>query len=216
MNFRVVDGAFPAELVKAAAESWPVDSPAWHRYNSPLERKAALNDWTAMPESVRALLRLLLAYPAWEPLGLEPLVPDVSLWGAGLHELAAGGHLDVHLDSDRHPHSGYERRANAILFLHDWDPAWGGALEFWSPDVSTRQAEIYPALNRLVLFETSDASPHGNPAPVQCPPGWSRKSLACYWWGLPRGEGQRPRARFLATPGDADTGKHALRAQRAT
>jgi hypothetical protein len=214
MNLRVMDGVFDPQLVRAAAAAWPEDSPAWHVYDSPLERKRALNVWAEMGEPCRALLRELLAFPAWEPLGLDRLQPDTTLWGAGLHELPDGGHLDVHLDSDRHRLCGYERRANAILFLNEWWPAArGGTLEFWNTGLSWCEASIVPRFNRLVLFEVTDTSYHGNPNPVRSEE--PRRTLAAYWWGLPRGEGKRSRASFVGINGEADPNKEAMRRERA-
>lgn len=211
----VYDGLFPADLVAQAAAEWPApDWPGWTaRYDSPLERKLAANDWQTMPPACRALLAQMLTLDVNALLAGLPAgtIPDATLYGGGMHTMARGGHLDLHLDCDRHPRLGLERRANAILFLGDWQREWGGAFELHG---ATR-AEVCPLKGRLLVFETTDVSVHGVPLPIQCPPDVQRKSLAVYWWGPPRGPGKRPRAQFVDRPGGApQPEKEVLRSRR--
>lgn len=202
----------PESLLRKAAHSWPGrDWPHWFRYDTPLERKSTCNDWKQMPEACRqVLVRMLTVHSR------PGLIPDVSLYGAGMHSMYSGDHLDRHLDSDRHPVFGLERRLNAILFLsEEWEKEWGGYLEFWTPDLKERLAAVRPHFNRLVFFETSDTSVHGIPAPIACPPEACRKTLAVYWYAWPHapGKGKRPRARYLGT--DDDPTLEELRRERA-
>jgi len=39
-----------------------------------------------------------------------------------------------------------------------------------------------PVFNRTVVFSTTDFSFHGHPDPLTCPKGWSRKSIAMYYY----------------------------------
>lgn len=215
MNITIRDDVFAAEMVREAAASWPGPEAPWVRYDTPLERKQTLNDWPAVPLACAALLRHLLSLPVGPMLGLPespPLLPDMGLWGAGLHEHQAGQHLDVHLDADCHRLTGMERRANAILFLSPWRAEWGGPLELWDHDLAS-PILVYPAPGRLVLFECSDGSYHGVPRRVTGPQ--PRRSLAVYWWSLPRGPLRRPRARYVALPGEEPSAdKELLRQER--
>ena len=93
-----------------------------------------------------------------------------------------GDYLRMHLDADRHPLTGLERRANAILFLTG---DCGGPLILG-------ESPVQPTPGRLVLFETTDESWHGVPGPIT----GARLSLSSYWWGLPRGAAKRGRAEF--------------------
>ena len=36
--------------------------------------------------------------------------------------------------------------------------------------------------NRAVVFNTTDWSWHGHPEPLRCPPGWTRRSIALYYY----------------------------------
>ena len=123
-------------------------------------------------------------------------MPDISRHGAGLHMLPVGGFLDPHLDCDRHPSTGYRRAQNAILFLDDFLPEWGGDLHLYDPDLSGNGTRITPKAGRVVVFDCGDESYHGVPGPV-CGP-IPRRSLAVYWWEPVDWTPKRPRAQFVA------------------
>lgn len=193
-----VDGIFSPELIRDAGTFWPApDDPAWVRYDSVIEKKRALHHWKKIPDPCKRLLQLMLALLP-EKIGFErDLFSDMGLYGGGLHEHGPGEFLSGHLDADRHPETGMERRLNALLFLDDWHEDWGGHLELWSADRRTCTDRILPAAGRLVLFATTDTSYH-QVARVTCPEGILRRSLAVYWWGLPPNRpGKRPRAQFV-------------------
>ena len=97
------------------------------------------------------------------------------------------GRLAVHLDYSIHPKLDLQRKLNLILYLEeDYDPAWGGSLQFWSHDEKKKKPkdkvrEVEPIFNRAVLFDTSQNSWHGFPDPITCPIGKMRKSIAVYY-----------------------------------
>jgi len=89
----------------------------------------------------------------------------------------------VHVDGNYHDASGLHRRANAILyFTPKWDSSWGGNFGIYKDKGETLHREIVPAMNKLVLFDTSDVSFHGYPEPICCPRDVSRRSLILYYY----------------------------------
>jgi len=210
------DNYLSGEECAAAAAAWPADDwDGWHVYASPLEKKRACHLWHRLPDvCYRPLCRLQEDAPRLALLlGVrDRLVPDPGLWGAGLHSMGPGDVLTAHLDSDRHPRLGLERRVNALLFCHDrWEAGWGGELVLAGPSAG-RWVEPLPG--RLVLFAATGQSVHAV-RPLACPGGVRRCSLATYFWGEPRGPSLRPRALFCALPGEApDAALDALRAAR--
>ena len=224
----VIDGVFPEELLDAVLGEFPsAEQDEWLQFNSETERKLASNKETRMGEVTRSLLAELNAGPFVDFLeeltGITGLVPDPHLEGGGLHRIDRGGHLNIHVDFNRHPRTRLDRRLNVLVYLnHDWDPAWGGALELWSPDMQRREARIDPLFNRLVVFSTTESSYHGHPEPLECPEDRSRRSLALYYYSAGRPEegdstlhshntvwatpGERPEA---ATP--SGRAKHAIK-----
>lgn len=115
--------------------------------------------------------------------GISGLIPDPHLIGGGLHQILPGGHLDIHADFNLAKDTGLYRRINVILYLNpDWRRDYEGYLELWATDGSGPEVEIAPAFNRLVIFLTDGQSLHGHPAPLRCPEGVTRKSLALYYY----------------------------------
>lgn len=216
----VINNHFTEEQINI---EWPRDNhPKWVDYRNPLECKRTFNDWAQLSESCRKLLasmmmlrpNLMIDMTGFVLDPYEVLIPDTTLWGGGCHEMQDRDHLDLHLDNSHHPYLGLGRRANAILFLDDWLPEWGGQLELWEPNKSEPTVSISPAKNRLVIFATSDKSLH-RVKQVSCPQGVRRRSLAIYWFGTAVDSGIRKRALFLPIPGEpADPVKDLLRAKR--
>jgi len=136
--------------------------------------------------------------------GITGLTPDPHLMGGGLHQLDPGGFLKVHADFNIHPRLKLDRRINVLLYLNpDWREEWGGGLELWKEDMSARAQHVVPLLNRMVVFNTTSTSYHGNPEPVACPEGMARRSLAFYYYTNGRPEEERATAHttLYQTPG---------------
>jgi len=211
----VLDRVFFSYEIGAASASWPDDDwGGWFCYDSALERKRTCNLWGAMPVACRSLLVAMMTSDVASDFATGPIAPDPLLWGAGLSSMAAGEHLDLHLDHDIHPKTKLLRRVNCLLFVGDWRPGWGGKLGLWDRERQAPQVEIEPMPGRLVLFEASDVSYH-SVSRLTCPAEARRKALSCYWYALPEGPAKRPRAAFVAQAG-TDDGKDELRNQRAS
>jgi hypothetical protein len=189
---RVIDHWAEPELVRAAEAEWPrADWPFWHRYDC---GKLATKDPLRFPPACDELIRRLLCLPIAKLIALDDTFADWNCHGAGLHTSPPGARLGVHLDSDHHPLTGWQRACNAILFVNScWRPDWGGELELWNADGTECVKRITPRFNRLVLFEPSDVAFHSvaqNRGPE------TRKTLATFYWRLSAETGNRPRAQF--------------------
>jgi Rps23 Pro-64 3,4-dihydroxylase Tpa1-like proline 4-hydroxylase len=177
------------QTAAAIAREFPDDhSTAWIRYKHANENKNGLSQRELFPPPIGELVDQLNSevFVSWlrKLTGIPDLIADPSLEGGGLHQSSRGGFLNVHTDfSVHHYHPGWERRVNLILYLNPgWRPSWGGALEFWEPDMKRCAVSYAPFLNHAVIFNTDANSLHGFPEPLQCPPGTSRKSLALYFY----------------------------------
>lgn len=202
-SWSVYNCPFQPDMVDAARGSFP--DPAWHgwhRYDSPGEKKLAANADLPAP-----CLRLL---DAMNDLCPSHLRHDPKFHAAGLHAMPPGGWLDLHLDAERHPATGFRRAVNLILFMDPWDPSHGGALEFWDRQATRCEASVMPAAGRLVAFDCADAV-HGIPTAISPFAPW-RRSMAVFWYDP---EGERRRAKFVAGPGEScDPAKEAWRMER--
>lgn len=132
--------------------------------------------------------------------GILGLLPDPYLAEGGLHSTARNGFLDIHADFSHSDKTGLERRLNLIFYLNaNWKPTYGGNLGLYDKDCNECES-IMPIANRVVIFETSEYSFHGHPEPLSCPEEVSRKSLALYYYTMPRAERKRSRILFPRNP----------------
>ena len=119
--------------------------------------------------------------------GIDDLLYDPWYFGGGTHENRNGQDLDAHVDFNRHPVERWHRRLNLIVYLnHEWDLAWGGALELHSDPraADDRVISIAPLFNRAVIFETTEVSWHAFPR-IALPAdkqALTRKSVALYFY----------------------------------
>jgi hypothetical protein len=192
----VLADPLPAGLLRAAGASWPTpDWPGWVVYDTGDHRKRAGDLATPLPPPCGALLHALALLPVGEWFGLPGLVPDLGLYGGGLHEMVPGDEVGPHRDADRHARLGLERVLSVVLFVHrEWRDEWGGALELLTP-LRCPRVRLRPTPGRLVAFDCRGA--YHRVTPVTCPPGHARHSLALWYYGpAAAGTGERTRAQF--------------------
>ncbi len=203
-----LDDFLAPEVAHAAvAEVEPVDREHWVNYVHANERKFANTDPDTWGPTLHAVWEELTSPRFLRFLsgltGVDGLVADPSLEGAGLHQTRAGGFLNIHADFTVHPHEqNWHRRVNLLVYLNeDWHPEYGGDLELWSRDMRTRVEVVAPVANRAVVFTTGSDTWHGHPDPLRCPPDRARRSLAIYYYTVE----DHPQARsteYRARPGD--------------
>lgn len=174
----IIDGHWPDPLCDQAAASFPHPAdPSWHTYNN---RRESKQETQRLPDPAARLIDLIASPTTGDWLtdltGIEALHPEIG--GGGLHQIPPGGHLDIHADFNRSPHTGRHRRLNLLLFLNRDVPDDTGDLELH--DDHGPAVRIAPLFNRTVIFETSATSFHGHPRPLTWP--HPRRSLAVYWF----------------------------------
>jgi hypothetical protein len=194
----VIDDFMPPAVLDGVLAEFPQAVAAgWTRYDNDHERKLECHEDARMGPATRHLLwqlnsSVFLAF--LEALtGIDGLIPDPHFHGGGLHQIEPGGHLGIHADFGWYGRLRLDRRLNLLLYLNrDWDEAWGGHLELWSPDLARCEKRIAPLFNRCVVFRTTATSYHGHPHPLACPPDRARRSLALYYYsnGRPPEEGE--------------------------
>lgn len=184
----VIDDFLPDDTARAVHAELARSEAGWKHYKHYNERKYALTDVSCMLPATRAVVEALQSerfVRCVETLtGIERLLPDPDLDGAGLHRSTRGGFLNLHVDFLSHTkHSHWSRQVNLLLYLNPgWDEAWGGELELWDGDLERCERRVAPTFNRCLLFHTCPGSFHGHPAPLACPEGVWRHSLALYYF----------------------------------
>lgn len=179
----ISDFYWPKETINEIINEWPEKAEAWNRYFNSKEIKNALSDEIPMGNVTRIFIHLLNAQVFVRGLealtGIKNLLPDYTLNGGGLHWIKPGGKLGMHVDFNKHPQFGWERRINVIIYLNeDWKEEYGGHLYLGA----NREIKVLPSCNRMVIFNTDPGTWHGHPFPLTCPDGMSRKSIAMYYY----------------------------------
>lgn len=143
-----------------------------------------------------------------ELTGINNLIADHDLEGGGLHQSANGGFLNVHADFTVHPHKkNWKRRINLLMYFNsNWQPQYGGDLEFWDSNMVQCETKIAPLINRCVIFKTDEKSYHGFPDPIKIPKNRNRKSLALYYFTVEEDTPKRRATNYQARPTDGAKG----------
>lgn len=184
----ILDDFATAEELAAVREQWPAaDWPGWVHYDPATQCKHASDPRSRLPLPAARLLQRMAALPLPSWLG-KSLIPDLGLWGAGLHAMPPGPGLAPHVDAGQHALLGLARVLSAVLYVHDdWHDRWGGELHL--PGLC-----VTPRPGRLLVFDCRGLL--HSVAPVTCPVGFARRSLALFWYGS-AAEGLPTRAQFV-------------------
>jgi Rps23 Pro-64 3,4-dihydroxylase Tpa1-like proline 4-hydroxylase len=172
---------YPQIKCEDICEEFSNEKEDYYIYDNPLEKKKALK---FLPPKSQKVLDACMSKELINVVSnfskIHGLEADPYLHGAGLHLYENGSFLTKHLDYSIHPKTGKERRINLILYLNDWDPKDGGALEMY--DIHTKQIirKIYPRKDLAVIFETNDYSLHGVEL-LKCQESLTRKILTCFY-----------------------------------
>jgi Rps23 Pro-64 3,4-dihydroxylase Tpa1-like proline 4-hydroxylase len=167
-------------------------------YENAFEKKFAGRGEIDFGPTTREFMHFLNSEPFLQFLqkltGIEEvLISDPYYLGGGLHEIKRGGLLKIHVDFNKHPKLGLDRRLNVLIYLNkNWQESYGGHFELWDETMTRCVKKIPPTFNTLALFSTNHISYHGHPDPLNCPEEMSRKSLALYYYsnGRPQHEMQ--------------------------
>ena len=182
----VIDNFFNLDFIKKVEEEFPDNYDNWYKYDNPLEKKYAFDNINKLKPNLQSIF-YLLSIPEVVSLfkkisGIDNLEYDDYLHGAGIHAHPKDGKLAIHLDYEKHPLSGKERRLNLILYLNrEWKDEWYGGTELWNEEVSKCITKSNIKFNSCLIFKTNDISWHGLPEPINCPDNVFRKTLAYYY-----------------------------------
>lgn len=180
------DSNFVREL---NSEIYALDPSWWHRYDSRIEKKTTLSDWSRFGPQIYRVFSYLcgnnVSTLLGKKFGYKELVPDFGLHGGGIHSCEDGGILNPHLDYDLHPRTLFRRRVNLVIYINPLfhSATHGGALGLYAKsdnlDFSGDLVEEL-AIEGLcfIAFDTSRHSWHGLTSPVR---GQRRLSLAMYY-----------------------------------
>ncbi len=205
-----IDNFLPEQEVNQLLQEFPTTAlkKGWIHYRHFNENKHGLNATEQIPTSILGFIQFMHTQPVIEFLekltGIENLLPDISLEGAGIHLSERGGYLNMHADFSTHPRFNHlQRRLNILLYLNkNWKDEYRGDLEFWSADMKRCEKKIAPLFNRLIVFNTTEISFHGFPEPLLCPENETRKSIALYYYTQTEKSNPVLSTKYRTRPGD--------------
>ena len=214
----IIPNFLNSEYAEEIYNKFPNDYTNWHKYCNPIELKYACDDINNLDKPLKNMFYLLSSEFMLEKISkisnIKNLIYDEYLHGAGLHCHPRGGRLNMHLDYEKHPITGKQRRINIILYMNkEWKEEWNGHTELWDKDMKECKIKSIPVFNSAIIFKTNDISWHGVPEIIKCPEGSYRKSLAYYYVSELEeisndnkvgndGSGYRTKATFVKRPCD--------------
>jgi len=163
----VIDNMFPDHtLDELFAEIPPPTDEKWvherrerltkSNLRSAVELGEAGFQFTAFLNSAKFL------YLVSELTGIDALLPDPYMGGAGYHVVPSGGKFDVHADRNIDQVTGLKRRLAMLVYMNkNWKTEYGGQLELWDTTGSQCEVVVEPIFNRTVIFEVTDQNFHG-------------------------------------------------------
>ena len=121
--------------------------------------------------------------------GIKALIPDPYFMGGGAMMTGKNGFLNVHVDFNWHQKLQAWRRCNVLFYLtKEWKSEYGGNLELWSSDGRSKLKEIEPLFNRLIIFDTTSESYHGQPNRIICPGDVYRNVFSAFYYSTQKHE----------------------------
>lgn len=160
----VVDELLPLDVAHSIYAAFPRNAEGFFDRASFRERKKTLTDLSQHPAILSAVTYAMqdpsVVAKISELVGFRRIVPDPTLYAAGLSMMFKGGFLNPHLDNSHGADRDLYRRLNLLYYVA---PGWalenGGNLELWDTAVK-EQRTIVARFNRLVVMETNKHSWH--------------------------------------------------------
>jgi Rps23 Pro-64 3,4-dihydroxylase Tpa1-like proline 4-hydroxylase len=110
---------------------------------------------------------------------------ELSLHGSGINRVKSKGFSQLRTDFNTyHSKNGMlDRRINLLIYLNpDWKAEYKGELCLCDKNTNMCVKKIDPILNRCVIFNTTCASIHGQPEPLNVPDHIARQSIVVYYY----------------------------------
>jgi hypothetical protein len=185
----VLDNFLPADVASALAQAYPDPNDSTVRWKTHANKNVVrrfVEDVSSLSIPMRLLANAVISRQCLlflEALtGIDCLFADPYFIGGGAMATGPGEFLKIHADFNWHHKLQAHRRLNVLLYLApEWKAEWGGHLELWSKDM-TSKVQIEPIFNRAVIFEVTDDSNHGQPQPLQTPPGIYRRVFSTFYY----------------------------------
>jgi len=118
-----------------------------------------------------------------EITGIEKLIPDPHLVGAGYSKSGNGDTLKIHNDFNWNEELQLHRALSLILYISpNWQSEWGGALDFYDNKRENIVRTIDCIFNRCLIWKYDKFGFHGYETPINCPDDQFRTTFRLYYY----------------------------------
>jgi len=113
-------------------------------------------------------------------LNTDELFSDATFEGGGYVISPSNSFLRYHCDFNYSKNVKMYRAVNLILYLNkDYSSSYGGNLHLLDNESRTVEKIVEPKFNRIAIFKTSEATPHGVSKNNE---NFQRRSFNCYFY----------------------------------
>ena len=183
----VLDDFLPCDIAKKlSAEIDSIDKDLCKKFTRNNSYMEECNDLSLMVEGCKVIGELhSQTFMAWlnQLTGIDNLIPDPYLVGAGYSRSFNGDSLKNHVDFNWNDTIKLYRAVTLIVYLtEEWRDEWGGNLEFSNFNQKETINTINIKWNRAVIWKHHENCFHGYPNPIKCPENVSRKTLRLFYY----------------------------------
>jgi len=115
--------------------------------------------------------------------GIEGLIPDPYLTGAGYSKSFAGDTLKIHTDFNWNDKLKLHRALSLIIYLTpDWRPEWKGGLEFYDKERQNISFKATCLFNQCLIWKYNKYGYHGFEEPLSCPNNINRTTFRLFYY----------------------------------
>jgi Rps23 Pro-64 3,4-dihydroxylase Tpa1-like proline 4-hydroxylase len=118
-----------------------------------------------------------------ELTGINGLIPDIHLHGAGYMRCGNGDSLKIHTDFNWQNDIKLNRVLNLAIYLNkDWKSEWNGDIQLWNKTNTECVKNYFPGWGNCIIWEYDERGFHGHPTPLNCPDGEYRDGFRLFYY----------------------------------
>lgn len=115
--------------------------------------------------------------------GIDGLIPDPYLHGAGYSRSWPGDKLAIHTDFNWNDKLKLHRALTLIIYLNpEWKEEWNGDIQYWDFERKKSINRYYPSNGNCVIWKYHKRGFHGHPNPIMTPDGFTRDAFRVFYY----------------------------------
>lgn len=183
----VIDNFLPDLVARSLfKESNSVDDAEWKTFTRNGSHMKELNKLHLTPNAFELVSYLHSGHflnQLSEYTGIDGLIPDPHMIGAGYSKSFNGDTLKTHNDFNWNDTLQLHRALSLIVYLTpEWNPAWGGALDFYDSAKENVVTSVDTLFNRCLIWKYDKVGYHGYEIPINCPEDTHRTTFRVFYY----------------------------------